>query len=120
MANLDKRISELPVVTTPLTGAERMPIVQDGVTKQVIVSDLPSGGTGGGPIGPTGTSGPVGPTGDMGTTGAMGPTGPTGAGSSITGYTLSNFSSTKTLDAQSITVDELANIVATLINELQN
>ena len=104
----DKRISELPIATTPLSGSELIPVVQSGVTKYATISDLPS------------DTGPIGPTGDMGTTGDIGPTGPTGAVSSITGYTLSNFSSTKTLDAQSITVDELANIVATLIDELQN
>jgi len=105
MANQDKRISELPIATTPLSGSELIPVVQSGVTKYATISDLPSD---------------TGPTGPTGSTGALGPTGPTGEVSSITGYTLSNFSSTKTLDAQSITIDELANIVATLIDELQN
>lgn len=41
MANV--KISELPAATTPLTGAELVPIVQSGVTDQVSVSNLTSG-----------------------------------------------------------------------------
>lgn len=36
----DVKISALPVATTPLSGAEILPIVQGGVTTQVSVSDL--------------------------------------------------------------------------------
>jgi len=37
-------ISGLPAATTPLAGTEVVPIVQDGVTKQVAVSDIGGGG----------------------------------------------------------------------------
>jgi len=36
----DKKISELAVAATPLTGAEVLPLVQSGVTKKVAVSNL--------------------------------------------------------------------------------
>jgi hypothetical protein len=39
-------ISGLPAATTPLAGTEVVPIVQDGVTKQVAVSDIGGGGSG--------------------------------------------------------------------------
>ena len=41
----DVKISALPAPTTPLTGAEVLPIVQSGVTKQVSVTNLTSGKT---------------------------------------------------------------------------
>jgi len=41
MAN--SKISALTAATTPLTGAEVLPVVQSGVTKQVAVSDLTAG-----------------------------------------------------------------------------
>lgn len=41
----DVKISALPASTTPLTGAEVLPIVQNGVTKQVSVTNLTSGKT---------------------------------------------------------------------------
>lgn len=55
MAN--EKISELPAATTPLTGSELVPLVQDGITKQTVSSALagsspalplsvPNGGTG--------------------------------------------------------------------------
>jgi hypothetical protein len=43
MANV--KISELPAATTPLTGAELVPIVQSGVTDQVTVANLTAGRT---------------------------------------------------------------------------
>tara|TARA_R110000868_G_scaffold75474_3_gene217722 strand:+ start:251 stop:3697 length:3447 start_codon:yes stop_codon:yes gene_type:complete len=39
-------ITGLPAATTPLAGTEVVPIVQDGVTKQVAVSDIGGGGSG--------------------------------------------------------------------------
>lgn len=39
----DVKISALPASTTPLTGAEVLPIVQSGTTKQVSVTNLTSG-----------------------------------------------------------------------------
>lgn len=39
----DTKISALPASTTPLTGAELVPIVQGGVTKQVSVANLTVG-----------------------------------------------------------------------------
>jgi len=36
----DVKISQLPAATTPLTGAEQVPLVQSGVTKRTTVSDL--------------------------------------------------------------------------------
>jgi len=39
-------ISGLPAATTPLAGTEVVPIVQDGVTKQVAVSNIGGGGSG--------------------------------------------------------------------------
>lgn len=36
----DVKISQLPAATTPLTGAEQVPLVQGGVTKRTTVSDL--------------------------------------------------------------------------------
>lgn len=42
---VDKRITELPVATTPLAGTEKAEIVQGGVNKQVDVSEFGSGGT---------------------------------------------------------------------------
>ena len=36
----DVKISQLPAATTPLTGAEQIPLVQSGVTKRATVSDL--------------------------------------------------------------------------------
>lgn len=41
MANV--KISELPAATTPLTGAELVPVVQSGVTDQVTVANLTAG-----------------------------------------------------------------------------
>lgn len=41
----DVKISGLPASTTPLTGAEVLPIVQSGTTKQVSVTNLTSGKT---------------------------------------------------------------------------
>lgn len=41
----DVKISGLPSSTTPLTGAEVLPIVQSGTTKQVSVTNLTSGKT---------------------------------------------------------------------------
>jgi hypothetical protein len=41
----DVKISGLPASTTPLTGAEVLPIVQGGVTKQVSVTNLTAGKT---------------------------------------------------------------------------
>ena len=83
----DKKISQLPVATTPLSGAEVIPVVQLGLNKKILVSDLattvvgPTGATGAmgplGPTGPEGNPGLVGPTGDMGL-GLLGPTGPMG------------------------------------------
>lgn len=42
MANV--KISELPAATTPLTGAELVPVVQNGATKKVAVFQLASAG----------------------------------------------------------------------------
>lgn len=42
MANV--KISNLPSATTPLVGTELVPIVQSGITKQVVVRDLNVGG----------------------------------------------------------------------------
>lgn len=39
----DVKISQLPASTTPLAGTELVPIVQSGVTKQVIVSAIGNG-----------------------------------------------------------------------------
>jgi hypothetical protein len=39
----DVKISGLPASTTPLTGAEILPVVQSGVTKQVSVTNLTAG-----------------------------------------------------------------------------
>lgn len=39
----DKKISALPAATTPLTGAEVLPVVQGGVTDQVSVANLTAG-----------------------------------------------------------------------------
>ena len=39
----DVKISALPASTTPLTGAEVLPVVQSGVTKQVSVNNLTAG-----------------------------------------------------------------------------
>ena len=39
----DKKITELNSVNLPLTGSEELPIVQNGETKKVIVSDLGGG-----------------------------------------------------------------------------
>jgi len=41
----DVKISALPASSTPLTGAEVLPIVQSGTTKQVSVTNLTSGKT---------------------------------------------------------------------------
>jgi len=41
----DVKISGLPASTTPLTGAEVLPIVQGGITKQVSVTNMTSGKT---------------------------------------------------------------------------
>lgn len=39
----DKKISQLGAVTTPMTGAELVPVVQGGVTKKATVGDFMSG-----------------------------------------------------------------------------
>lgn len=39
----DLKISQLPIATTPLTGAELLPIVQSGVTDQTTVTNLTAG-----------------------------------------------------------------------------
>lgn len=39
----DKKISQLPAVSTPLAGTEVLPIVQDGVTKKVSVDEINAG-----------------------------------------------------------------------------
>lgn len=44
MAN--KKISELPAATVPLSGAELMEVVQGGINKQVAKSDVATGGGG--------------------------------------------------------------------------
>ena len=67
----DRKISQLIAATTPLSGTELVPIVQSGINKKALASDL----TGLGPVGPTGATGALGPTGD---TGLVGPTGDTG------------------------------------------
>lgn len=41
------KISELPSVSTPLTGAEQLPIVQSGVTRKATAADLASSPAGG-------------------------------------------------------------------------
>lgn len=41
----DKKISGLPAATTPLTGAEVLPVVQNGTTDQVSVVNLTAGRT---------------------------------------------------------------------------
>ena len=41
----DVKISALPASTTPLTGADVLPVVQSAVTKQVSVTNLTSGKT---------------------------------------------------------------------------
>ena len=43
-----KKISQLPIADT-ITGPELLEIVQDGISKQTTVDDLPSGGGGGSP-----------------------------------------------------------------------
>jgi hypothetical protein len=48
MANT--KISQLPVATTPLTGSELVPIVQNGVTVNVTAQNLNGGGSGGGAV----------------------------------------------------------------------
>ena len=85
----DKKISQLPIATTPLSGSEIFPIVQSGLNKKATVADLsssligPTGPTGNvgalGPTGADGAQGSVGPTGDAGLMGALGPTGSSGA-----------------------------------------
>lgn len=74
----DVKISALPGAATPLTGDELVPVVQDGVTKNVPASALagPKGETG--PTGPQGIQGETGPTGPQGIQGETGPTGPAG------------------------------------------
>ena len=56
-------ISGLPAATTPLAGTEVVPIVQDGVTKQVAVSNISGGGGSGSVVqvetGPGLTGGPI-------------------------------------------------------------
>ena len=42
----DIKISQLPAATTPLAGTEEVPLVQNGVTKQVTVTDLRGTSTG--------------------------------------------------------------------------
>lgn len=41
----DKKISQLLAATTPLTGAELVPVVQSGTTKQTTVSEIGAGAT---------------------------------------------------------------------------
>ena len=83
----DKKISQLPDATTPLTGTELLYIIQNGDKKTSVASlsaslvgpTGPTGATGNiGPTGSDGNSGAVGPTGDTGSVGALGPTGATG------------------------------------------
>jgi hypothetical protein len=73
----DKKISQLPVATTPFSGSEILPVVQGGANKKALVSDL--GMFFVGPTGPTGDTGIMGPTGFNGQTGSVGPTGDTGS-----------------------------------------
>lgn len=42
---IDKKISELPAATVPLSGTEKFEILQGGVNKQVDASDVGGGGT---------------------------------------------------------------------------
>lgn len=87
MPALFKKITDLPLATTPLAGTEINEIVQNGVSKQTPVSSYigptgptgPTGATGTGPTGPTGATGPIGLTGPTGSTGPTGNTGNTGA-----------------------------------------
>jgi hypothetical protein len=88
-----KKISQL-ALATGVTGADLVPIVQNGTTKRVAVSTLAvAGGTGPtgasitGPTGAAGSAGSTGPTGAAGGAGANGSTGPTGAASTVTGPT---------------------------------
>jgi hypothetical protein len=84
----DRSITQLGVATVPLSGSEVTVLVQNGVTKQVALSNFmlpgPTGATG--PTGPTGTTGPTGPT------GATGPTGPS-ATNILTNVSTANLSS---------------------------
>lgn len=59
----DKKISELAVATTPLSGNELIPVVQSGVNKRITASDLMVAG----PPGPQGPVGPIGPQGPAAT-----------------------------------------------------
>lgn len=59
----DKKISELAVATTPLSGNELIPVVQSGVNKRITASDLMVAG----PQGPAGPAGPMGPQGPAAT-----------------------------------------------------
>jgi len=58
----DVKISALPAATTPLTGAEVLPIVQSSTTKQVAVSNLTAGLAGTASININGTVGATTPT----------------------------------------------------------
>lgn len=94
----DVKISALPGAATPLTGDELVPVVQDGVTKNVSASALAgmdgasayevavAGGFVGTEaqwlaslVGPQGPQGEQGPQGLTGATGPQGPQGPAGA-----------------------------------------
>jgi hypothetical protein len=93
----DRSITQLGVATVPLSGSEVTVLVQNGVTKQVALSNFmlpgPTGATG--PTGPTGTTGPTGPTGATGPTGPTGATGPTGPSATniLTNVSTANLSS---------------------------
>ena len=68
---MDKKISQLTAATTPLTGAEVLPLVQGGQTVQATALDIanliPAG-----PAGPQGIQGPAGPQGPIGPVGPAG------------------------------------------------
>lgn len=46
LAGAGKKITQLPLADTPLTGTELLEIVQDGVNKRITAPNLSSGGTG--------------------------------------------------------------------------
>lgn len=46
LAGAGKKITQLPLADTPLTGTELLEIVQDGVNKKITAPNLSSGGTG--------------------------------------------------------------------------
>ena len=97
---IGKKISQLPLLTSPVDTNDVLPIVDNGITKQVTVATLLKADSlyhagSPGAVGPTGEAGPAGPAGAPGVTGPSGSGVDTGSGWTSNGSALYTTDSTQ-------------------------